>query len=131
MATPEAVRSAAEHYIEALNKRDLDAIVACFAEDAVHRDPATAPPNAGREAIRTFFENALSASDSWTVEPLAILACGRQAALHLAFDVRSGRSGDTAMTLDVIELLDVGDDGLLTTLAAYWDAQQMEVAPVR
>ncbi len=124
MPTGAQVRDAAERYLDAIVKRDIDAILACFSPDAVQRDPVTSPPNVGHEAIRVFFENALGASEAWHVTRHQILACGSAGASMFTLKVEVGGS---AMEFDVIEVIEVRDDGTISSLDAYWDPDQIRM----
>ena len=118
MPTPDELRTLITAYVDAVNSRDADAIAGRFALDAVQADPASNPPNVGREAIRTFFENSIGASESWTFTAKAVHTC----ADHVAIDFEIALvTGGATMTIDGIEVFDVGDDGLFTTVNAYWD----------
>jgi steroid delta-isomerase len=59
MPSREEIQTAIESYIDAVGRHDLEATVACFAEDAVQEDPIGTPPNVGRAAIREFFERVI------------------------------------------------------------------------
>ncbi|HEX3946795.1 MAG TPA: nuclear transport factor 2 family protein [Acidimicrobiales bacterium] len=118
MPTPEALRQLVHRYAEAVTARDLDAIGALFAEDAVQRDPATAPPNVGRAAILAFFQSAVDASTATNFEILDLHTAGSFA----AFDFRVIVTLETGtMTIQGIEVFTVGDDGLIGQVDAYWD----------
>ncbi|HEX7459402.1 MAG TPA: nuclear transport factor 2 family protein, partial [Acidimicrobiales bacterium] len=61
--TPAGLRAAVDRYVATINERDPVAIAALFTEDAIQADPASSPPNIGREAITTFFANGIAASE--------------------------------------------------------------------
>ncbi len=76
------------------------------------------PPNLGRAAITTFFQNGIAASDGWTFAAKAVHTCGDHVAVDFAIAVDSG---GTTMTIDGIEVFAVDDDGLFRSVHAYWD----------
>lgn len=116
--TPESLRDLVDRYCAAVTNGDMDAIVAMYAPDAVQRDPSSAPPNVGHDAIRTFYENARAAADSLRFEAVAIHTSGHD----VAFDFKVTVSlGGGAMVIDGIEIFTVSDEHLITQVTAYWD----------
>ncbi len=118
MLTGDELRERIVGYVEAINARDPRAIAERFTEDAVHADPVSNPPNLGRAAITTFFENGIAASDAWTFEARAVHSCGDHVAIDFAIAVESG---GTTMHIDGIEVFAVDDDGRFRSVHAYWD----------
>jgi ketosteroid isomerase-like protein len=118
MPTPEAVRAAAENYVACSNRNDKEATVACFRPDAVWHDPVGAPPHVGHAGIAEFWDQARSLSDSIQLVPSEIIVCGAEAAMVMEIHVAMG---DTTMVMDCVETVEVGEDGLITGMKAYWD----------
>lgn len=118
MPTPDELRALVERYCAAVTARDATAIAALFAEDAVQADPASAPPNVGRDAIRAFFQSAVDASAATNFEALAVHTAGDHAAIDFRVTVTLEAG---AMTIEGIEVFTVGDDGLIREVTAYWD----------
>ena len=105
--------------------RDPAAIADLFAEDAVQADPASNPPNIGRAAIATFFENSIAASEAWTFTAKAVHTC----AAHVAIDFEIAvETGGATMTIDGIEVFTIDDDGLFASVNAYWDDADLTFA---
>lgn len=118
MATTDELRALVDRYCAAVSSRDAAAVAALFAEDAVQRDPATAPPNEGRDAIRAFFQAAIDASSATEFEALAVHTAGD----HVAIDFRVTVTLESGtMTISGIEVFTVGAGGLVTEVTAYWD----------
>ena len=90
MTTPAEQRDLIAAYVDTINRRDAEGIAALFAEDAVQADPASNPPNVGREAIRTFFENSISASESWTFTAKAVHTCADHVAIDFEISLVTG-----------------------------------------
>ncbi len=120
--TPDELRARIIAYVDALNTRDPVVIAALFAEDAVQADPASEPPNVGHAAITAFFEGSVGASDGWTFAAKAVHTCAAQVAIDFQIDVETGGS---TMTIEGIEVFTFGDDGLITSVYAYWDAADL------
>ena len=118
MTTPEELRARVATYVDTINRRDPEAIAALFSDDAVQADPASNPPNVGRAAIATFFENSIAASDSWTFTAKAVHTCASHVAID--FEIRVLTAGST-MVIDGIEVFTADDDGLFSSVNAYWD----------
>jgi steroid Delta-isomerase len=118
VATAQDLRALVDRYCAAVTSRDPAAIAALFAEDAVQKDPVSAPANEGREAIRTFFQAAVDASTATTFRALAVHTAGDHVAID--FEVVVSLEAGT-MTISGIEVFTVGADGLISGVSAYWD----------
>ena len=104
--------------MDAINGRDPRTIAAHFTPDGVQADPASHPPNIGREAIATFFENSVAASESWNFAAKAVHTCATNVAID--FEIQLVTGGST-MTIEGIEVFTVDDGGLFSSVYAYWD----------
>lgn len=124
MPTPEELRQLVQRYAAAVSAGDPAAVAAMFRPDAVQTDPATAPPNVGRDAIAAFFENAAAASKGTRFEARAVHTAGSFAAID--FEVTVTLESAT-MRIEGIEVFDVDDDGLIRTVTAYWDDADVSV----
>lgn len=122
MTDPKHLRALITKYVAAINSRDAEEIGALFSTDAHQADPVSAPPNIGRAAIVTFFENSIAGSDSWTFTAKAVHTCAASVAIDFQIDLVTA---GTTMVIDGIEIFEVGDDGLFTTVNAYWDDTDM------
>jgi steroid delta-isomerase len=118
MLTTGALRDRVVTYVETINRRDPVAIAALFTEDAVHADPVSQPPNIGRAAIATFFENGIEASDGWEFTAKSVHTCSVHVAID--FEITIDIGGGT-MTIDGIEVFTTDEDGLFSAVHAYWD----------
>jgi len=116
--TPDQLRAAVAHYVDTINGRDPAAIAALFTEDAVQADPASQPPNVGRDAITRFFTDGIGASDDWTFAATAVHTCASTEAIDFSIAVQVG--GGT-MQISGIEVFEADDDGRFRSAHAYWD----------
>jgi steroid delta-isomerase len=116
--SPDQLRSRIAEYVNAVNSRDADAIAAQFTEDAHHHDPVSNPPNIGRAAIVSFFENGIAASEAWTFTAKAVHTCADHVAIDFEIAVVTGGA---TMTIAGIEIFDADEDGRFTSVSAYWD----------
>ena len=90
--------------------------------DAFHADPVSNPPNLGRPAIATFFEQGIAASDDWTFAATAVHTCAPSVAVDFAIVVQTGGA---TMTIEGVEVFVVGDDGRFQSVHAYWDESDL------
>ena len=117
MPTREQICRLCDDYIAALNKRDPDAVIAYFAQDAVQEEPVGTSPNVGREAIRAFFDSHREAPITVTrFGPVDVV--GNRAAFqaHIAMDTPDG---PFAMT--TTDVLTIDDDCLISEILAFPD----------
>jgi len=118
MPTPDQLRVRIAEYVDAVNSRDPQAIAAQFTADARHHDPVSSPPNVGRPAIVAFFESGIAASDGWSFAAKAVHTCADSVAIDFEIAVETGGA---TMVIAGIEVFDAGEDGLFTSVRAYWD----------
>ena len=118
MPSPDQLRTRIAEYVNAVNSRDANAIAAQFTEDAHHHDPVSNPPNIGRDAIVTFFENGIAASDAWTFTAKTVRTCADNVAIDFEIAVVTGGA---TMTIAGIEIFEADEDGRFTSVRAYWD----------
>jgi hypothetical protein len=112
-------RKHADRWLEAWNAHDLDAIVACYAEDVDYAAPAAA---AGREDRRV----------SGREELREHFARGLELAPNLAFDEESLLIGPAGYALlyrredghRAIEAVELGESGLVTRARVYYEREQ-------
>ena len=125
MPTPDQLRQAVDHYVATINGRDPEAIASLFTEDAVQADPASAPPNVGRQAITTFFADGIAASEGWRFEAAGVHTCASTVAIDFVITVSLGEG---SMRISGIEVFEAADDGRFTSAHAYWDDADVSFA---
>jgi steroid Delta-isomerase len=123
--TPDQLRERLDQYVETINGRDPSAIAALFTEDAVQADPASNPPNVGREAIAAFFSGSIAASEQWTFRAKEVHTCAANVAIDFEIAVQTGGA---TMTIAGIEVFTFDDAGKIQSLSAYWDDADMTFA---
>jgi steroid delta-isomerase len=122
---PDQLRGCISAYVDAINARDPEGIAALFTEDAVQADPASSPPNVGRQAIAAFFEGGIGASESWTFTAVHVHTCAPTVAIDFRIDLVTGGA---TMTIQGIEVFTLDDDGLFSSVFAYWDEADVQFA---
>ena len=121
-ASPERVREVVEQYVALVGTGPADEIVALYAEDATVEDPVGTDVRVGHAAIREFYAT-LEGLEQETRLITARIAAG-QAAFH--FEIIT-RAGDKTYTLSPIDVMTFDDDGLVTTMRAFWSDGDMVV----
>jgi steroid delta-isomerase len=107
-----------ERYVAAGSTRDVNAIAALFASNAVVHDPVDGPAVEGRDKIRAFMaEFGASVRVMRLAGPVHISADCRHAAARIDADAALDEGTKLVEALDVFTF---GDDGLILTRDAYW-----------
>jgi hypothetical protein len=106
-------RDALRRYVDAVNRKDVDAIVALFAPDGAVEDPygGTRHNIRGSDDIRAFYTFVVA---KLRIELLMVTGSGGNAA---AMAIR-GHVGDDA--IDNISVAQFDDAGLITKYTTYW-----------
>jgi len=119
MASKEMIESAVKSYLGAIAAMDANAFADAFAPDGVSNDPVGTPAHKGHDAIRSFLQGILDASDTVSLNPDHVFVAGDSAALKWTgqLTAKNGRS----VTFEGIDVIQVNDQGKIQTLYAYWD----------
>jgi steroid delta-isomerase len=111
----DVVATTVRRYLELVADGSADDIAALYAADATLEDPVGGDALHGRDAIRAFYA---------TIEDLAmttalhtIRTCGGQAAFHFRVETDTGAG---IATMEPIEVMTFDDDGLITSMRAWW-----------
>ena len=123
MPTSEQVRRAIETYAETFQKGDREAWLANFAEDAVHMDPATAPPNIGREAIGRFWDNTVQLAERFEFDVHDVIVAGDEGVL--VFTMRAHAADGGGIQFRIVDVFTIDDDGRIARQKAYFDLATM------
>src|SRR5947209_7839160 len=118
MADGSAARRAVERHCEYWNARDQQSWSRLFAADVVFEDPVGAPPKHGAEAVRESWERSLTPGREWHLVPTRIIACGGEAAVVMR---NEGNLHGTSVVVETLEVWRVGDDGLVTSIRAFFE----------
>jgi len=116
----EQVEETVRRYLGLVSNGTADEIAAMYAEDAVLEDPVGSEPNRGREAIHAFYSAIKGMKVS--AELQSIRTCGGEAAFtfHIETDTGSG-----IVVLEPFENMAIGEDGLITSMRAWWNDGDM------
>lgn len=121
-ATPEQIRATAETYIAGLNASDPEVLAGVYAKDATLEDPVGGGSvNEGIDAIRQFYNNLAPLDMKATL--LETRVCGSE--LLFNFELVTRFDENTATTINVWDLMVHGEDGKVTSMKAYWGAENV------
>jgi ketosteroid isomerase-like protein len=117
--------------VEALSRRDFDALMALYAEDAVlDRSLIGLEVIEGRDAIRAFFEDWTGAYDEYEQELEEFRDLGN--GVGFAVLRQRGRPKDSSGSLELrYALVGVGVDGLIQRTTSYADIDEARAAAER
>jgi steroid delta-isomerase len=121
MPTPEQIRSTIDAYVDGYTRGDREAVVSLFAPDAELHDPVGAPVHTGADAIRAFWDQVRSLTETLKLVPEEIVVCGDEAVLVMTTEAGTEGAG---MRLHVVDTFEFDDAGKITRLKAYWDMAQ-------
>ena len=117
MPTREEIIATVEAYVGAVGRHDLDATLACFAEDARQEDPVGKPARVGTDAIRAFFEKSFKAPFT-THMTGPVMVTGDHAAFLFRIEVPT--AGDP-LEVRVVDMARFDDDARIADLRAVVD----------
>lgn len=125
MATSDQIVGAFERYVAAMSEGDTEGLIALFSEDAFLEDPVGGPRSVGAEAVRAHFTAATQQSTSKLeiVSPVRVVEPGFGAA---AMTSRTEMGGQVYV-IDIIDVFTFDDDGLITSVTAYWGPTNVAV----
>lgn len=120
--TEEQIRATAETYIAGLNASDPEVLAGMYAKDATLEDPVGGGSvNEGIDAIRQFYNNLAPLDMKATL--LETRVCGSE--LLFNFELVTRFDENTATTINVWDLMVHGEDGKVTSMKAYWGAENV------
>ena len=121
-ASTERVRGVVESYIEMVGSGTADQIVALYAEGATVEDPVGSDVRSGRAEIHAFYAG-LDGLDKETRLVTARIAGGEAAFL---FEIVTKADG-VSYTVAPVDVMTFDDDGLITSMRAFWGDADMQV----
>ncbi|WP_148613285.1 nuclear transport factor 2 family protein [Nocardioides rubriscoriae] len=120
----EAVASGVQRYLDTVATGTAADVRALFAADATIEDPVGATPISGHEAIEAFYATIEALPK--TTELVTLRACTGQAAFHFSIVVDLG--GGATSTMAPLEVMTFDDDGLITSMRAFWNDSDLVIA---
>ncbi len=122
-ASIERIREVVESYVRLVESGTADEVVALYAEGATVEDPVGSEVLTDRAAIHAFYAN-LEPLDT-TTRLLTTRIAGGEAVFH--FEIAT-RAGEHTFTLSPFDAMTFDDDGLITTMRAFWSDTDMVVS---
>ena len=116
MSLTEKITAAVETYLYGLTNKDLEAIMRLYAEDCWVEDPVGSERKNGREAVRAFYESAVSMDLVATLEG-EIRIAGNQVAFPFRLEMQVPEG---TMVLHSIDVMIFDDEGRITSMCAYF-----------
>jgi steroid Delta-isomerase len=121
--SPEIISRAIKAYFAATRAMDMEAWVATFAPDAVSYDPVGAPPTAGHDALRQFFNAIVGAFDKVGMTEDQVFIAGNGAAVKWTGHGK-GKNG-REVRFEGIDIFELNEEGLIQTVRGYWNPAEV------
>lgn len=103
-------------YLESFGKKDLDAIMDLYAEDAWIEDPVGTERKVGHAAIRDFYQIGIDMGAVGTLESEVRVAANEVAfAFRMEVDTGSG-----ILVISPIDVMTFNEDGKITSMRAFF-----------
>lgn len=106
-------------FLEGWHRRDLDALVAALAPDAVFQPDPKSTPVVGRAAIGALWAKYLETIESYDATVHAMIGDARR--VFVERTERMGLSGGRSMTLPIVGIFELNDAGEISAWRDYWD----------
>lgn len=106
-------------YLAAWDSSDRDVYLSLFADDATVEDPVGSAIRVGAVAIGEFWDEMIAMAGTGTFELVedSIRVAGSSIAFMFSITTPAG---EQSMVMKPIDVFEVGSDGLITAMRAYW-----------
>jgi steroid Delta-isomerase len=122
-ASNERIREVIEAYVDRVANGTTDEVLALYADDATVEDPVGTEVRSTRESIREFYSGLEGLEQEGRLVSARI--AGGQAAFQ--FELAT-HAGEKTYTLSPIDVMTFDDDGLITSMRAFWGNDDMVVS---
>ncbi len=119
------MKAALQAYVDRINTGDAAGIVALFAPNAAIEDPVGTPAKQG-EAIQAWFADTVAFATRIT--PVAPIRGSHGNEAALAFDVEFTPPNGQRLKIRSVDICRFDDQGLITSLRAFWGPDDIESA---
>ena len=120
---PGAIESVVARYFAATRAMDLEAWVACFAENATSYEPAAPAPLCGHAALRQFFLGLAGAFQKVGLTEDQVFVTGNRAAVK--FTGRGTGKNGREVVFEGIDVFEINESGKIQTMWGYWNPADM------
>ncbi|MEO6467691.1 MAG: nuclear transport factor 2 family protein [Acidimicrobiia bacterium] len=118
MASNEQIQATIDGYIDAYVQNNKAAFLALWAPDGVLEDPVGTPAHVGKDALGAFWDGARELADRIILKLDRAVIAGGEAAVTIEINAHMGEGG---LAMPAVDIMRFNDDGLLTSVRAYWD----------
>ena len=113
-----ARRAVLEH-VASWNDGDKERWLGIFGDDVVYEDPPGTVAGRGRQVMSDYaWDRSFTEDKRWILEPVVLIACGNEAQVYMR---NHGAVAGRPTWVDSIELWQVDDAGLVTSVRAFWE----------
>ena len=120
MVNPQQMRDVIERYAAAVTASNVEAILALYADNGSCQVPVGGPVHEGIDAVRAFYEGNELAQSLVLTGPIRV--AGQEAAAPMLARVLFA---EVVYELDVVDVAEFNDDGLLTSLRAFYSLDDL------
>lgn len=123
MIDEKTMRTAMQAYIDNFNKRDLQALVNLYTDDATVDDPVGNDTRTGRWQIEAFYAESLKTGATLTLSAPIRTSHANSAAMAFTVELElpEGR-----FRIHVIDVMTFANDGRFASMHAYWGPGDMQ-----
>jgi steroid delta-isomerase len=110
----EIMQAAPAKYLTALAAKDLEGILALYADDAVVEDPVGSEPHVGMAAIREFYKGTTEYDLEAALDGQVRLAGNEVAFPFIVKNIAGG------FAMHIIDVFKFNDEGKIVSMRAFW-----------
>ena len=114
MSKQEKMAAAPAAYLKALSNKDLEGILALYADNAVVEDPVGSEPHVGIDAVRAFYSGVVSYDLNAELTGQIRIANDEVA---FPFTCENPAAG---VVMHIIDVFKFDDDGKVVSMRAFW-----------
>lgn len=124
MHLEEKIVAAINTYLASFGRKDLEAILDLFTDDAWVEDPVGTPRKVGKAALREFYQIGISMDISAELES-GIRIAGHEAAFAFCVSVNTGNG---ILKISPIDIMTFNDEGKITSMRAFFGPRNQTMA---
>ena len=119
----ETIPAAVRQYFAAIEKRDADAWVNCFAEEGTSHEPGAPAPLKGHVALRQCLVGVLGAFEKISMTEDHVFQSGNRVAVK--FTGRGTGKNGRPVFFEGIDVFEINQEGKIQTMWGYWNPAAM------
>lgn len=127
MPSDQAMRTAMQSYVDAIDRADVDRLMELFCDNATLDDPWGVPTLRGKDEISAFFRKSFNGRTRLTLAGPIRTSYGGAAAMPLEAE-QWNRS--THFRVNVIDVMHFDDEGRIRTVHAYFGPGDIHATPL-